>query len=69
LLAGRERQKGEPLTEDEVLAVRDEAQCVMMSKSQAEKFYAALDSRVAVPRIDPERCWVEWQEIRKHLNY
>ena len=69
LLAGRERQKGSPLTKEEVLAVRDSAQCIMMSKSQAEKFYASLDGQVSVPRINPDRCWEEWQELRKHLEY
>jgi hypothetical protein len=44
LLAGRERQKGSPLTEAEVLEVRDGAACTQMPLSQAEKFYAALDA-------------------------
>jgi hypothetical protein len=69
LLAGRERQKGSPLTREEVLEVRDTAPCIRMPKSQAEKVYASLDSHVPIPRIDPERCWEEWQEIRQHLQY
>jgi hypothetical protein len=68
LLAGRERQKGAPLTKEEVLAVRDHAQVVMMPRSQAEKFYASLDAQVPVPRINPERCWEEWEEIRRRLS-
>jgi hypothetical protein len=68
LLAGRERQKGSPLTQEEVLAVRDDAQCITMTVSQAQKFYASLDSQTPIPRIDPERVWEEWQEVRQHLQ-
>lgn len=68
LLAGRERQKGSPLTRDEVLAVRDGALCIVMTKAQAEKFYQTLDLSVPVHRIDPERCWEEWQEVRGKLE-
>jgi hypothetical protein len=68
LLAGRERQKGAPLTEQEVLEVRDHAQCISMTASQAEKFYASLDAQAPVPRINPENIWVEWQAIRQHLQ-
>jgi hypothetical protein len=64
LLASRERQKGAPLTEAEVLAVRDHAACTQMTRSQAVKFYAALDAQTPIPRLDPDRIWEEWQEIR-----
>jgi len=67
LLAGRERQKGAPLTEQEVLEVRDSAQCVTMTVSQAEKFYASLD-HVSLPRLNPENVWAEWQAVREHLE-
>ena len=68
LLAGRERQNGSPLTEEEVLEVRDGAQCMAMSASQAEKFYASLDSQFPVPRLNPDNIWQEWQAIRSHLE-
>ena len=68
LLAGRERQKGSPLTEEEVLEVRDSAQCIAMPASQAEKFYASLDSQFPVPRLNPDNIWQEWQAIRSHLE-
>ena len=68
LLAGAERQKGAPLTEEEVLAVRDGAKCMVMSESQADKFYATLDAQVPVHRINPEHVWDEWQLIRQHLE-
>ncbi|EMI40279.1 hypothetical protein RRSWK_07239 [Rhodopirellula sp. SWK7] len=68
LFSGAERQKGSPLTRDEVLAIRDGAQCAMMTESQARKFYASMDSQMPVPRINPERCWEEWQELRDQLE-
>jgi hypothetical protein len=68
LLAGRERQKGSPLTEAEVLEVRDSAACTQMPLSQAEKFYASLDAQMPIPRLNPERIWEEWQEARVGLT-
>ena len=67
LLAGRERQKGSPLTEHEVLEVRDSAACTRMPLSQAEMFYASLDGQMPIPRLNPERIWEEWQEVRVGL--
>jgi hypothetical protein len=67
LLAARERQKGSPLTEAEVLEVRDGAVCTQMPLSQAERFYAALDAQMPIPRLDPERIWEQWQAMRDRL--
>ncbi|MCA9229373.1 MAG: hypothetical protein KDA57_01870 [Planctomycetales bacterium] len=67
LLAGAEKQKGSPLTREEVHAVRDGAQCMMMPVSQAEKFYASLDAQMPIPRLDPEKIWEEWQTVREEL--
>jgi hypothetical protein len=67
LLAGRERQKGSPLTEAEVLEVRDQAACTQMPLSQAERFYAALDAQVPIPRLNPERIWEQWQAVRSRI--
>ena len=69
LLAGKERQKGSPLTEAEVLAVRDSAVFVQMTKAQAQKFCESLDSQVPVYRMDPDRIWEEWQEIRDKVEF
>jgi acyl carrier protein len=68
LLAGAEKQKGQPLTRDEVLAIRDAASFVMMSPEQADRFYAAMDKQVPVYRINPEKIWEEWQEIRLEIS-
>jgi hypothetical protein len=67
LLTGREKQKGAPLTEAEVLEVRDSASCTEMPLSQAEKFYAALDAQMPIARLNPERVWEEWQAVRDQL--
>ena len=68
LLVGHERQKGAPLTEEDVLAVRDDAQCISMTRSRAEKFYASLDAQMPVPRLEPERIWEQWQGVRRHIK-
>jgi acyl carrier protein len=68
LLAGAEKQKGRPLNREEVLEVRDKAVFVMMSPEQSRKFYESLDAQAPVPRLDPDRVWEEWQEIRGKLK-
>jgi len=68
LLAARERQKGQPLTEAEVIEVRDSAVCTLMTLSQAERFYTELDARVPVLRLDPKRLWEQWQAVRDRLT-
>lgn len=68
LLAGAERQKGSPLTEAEVLHVRDTAVCIQMTQSQANKFYESLDSQMPIPRLNPESIWDEWQVVRNKIQ-
>lgn len=67
LLSAREQKKGSPLTEAEVLKVRDEAVCTQMPLSKAQKFYASLDARMPIPRLNPARIWEEWQAVRERL--
>src|SRR5262245_32537643 len=69
LLAADERRKGSPLTEEEVLRVRDQAACTVMTVSQAEKFYAALDAKCPIIRLDPNNLWAEWQAIRDQVQW
>jgi hypothetical protein len=64
LLAAVERNKGKALNEREVLAVRNEALCLILPAERARAFYATLDAKVPIPRIDPERCWSQWQKMR-----
>ena len=58
-----EEAKGEPLTEAEVMTLRDEAICLTMRESHAQ----ALESKRGYPDLDPENVWQEWQAIRSEL--
>jgi hypothetical protein len=61
LLVHHEQEKGEPLTEAEVLAIRDKAVCMAMPTEVARKL---AESR-GYDDLDPENIWVEWQEFRE----
>lgn len=67
MLGAAEKQKGSPLTEAEVLHVRDTTVAIDMTPKQAEKFYASLDAQMPIGRLDPARLWEEWQEVRDHV--
>ncbi|BCU76550.1 hypothetical protein [Luteolibacter sp. LG18] len=62
-LLHHEQEKGSPLTEAEVIAIRDQAPCVMSPRDAFEK---ARESR-GYDDIDPEDCWNGWQVVRKGL--
>jgi hypothetical protein len=63
LLHNLERKKGSPLTEQEVLDIRNQGVCMMMRVEQA----IALDEKRGYNDIDPERVWEQWQEARAQL--
>jgi hypothetical protein len=63
LLDESEAAKGAHLTREEVLAVRDNAKWIEIPQSQADKFYAAFDAQIKLPRLDPDRIWEEWQAL------
>ncbi len=62
-LLNRERAKGSPLTEAEVMEIRDSCPSVAVPIDVAEK----MDAARGYKDIDPERCWEQWQEVRKSL--
>ena len=64
VLLRREIDKGSPLTEDEVLAIRDGCDAIAMPRDVVEK---VADAR-GYDDIDPERCWEEWQRVRTELH-
>jgi hypothetical protein len=64
LLLDAERRKGTPLTEEEVLAIRDKGVCMMMQVERA----IALDEKRGYNDLDPERVWEQWQDARRQLN-
>jgi hypothetical protein len=59
----REKEKGAPLTEQEVLAIRDGATAVALPAASA----AAVEESRGYRDIDPESCWAEWQQARLAL--
>ena len=68
MLHAAEKRKGAHLTEAEVLQVRDETVSVEMTEEQAQRFYASLDDRMPMGRMNPDRIWEEWQEIRGQVR-
>jgi hypothetical protein len=64
LLIHAEDLKGSPLSEDEVLRIRDEALCVMTRRDVAQ---ATAASR-GYDDLDPEKCWPGWQALRRELG-
>ncbi len=66
LLSEAEREKAASLTRDEVLRIRDNAECWMVPQSEADEFYRKFteNHEVALIIINPERVWKEWQECR-----
>ena len=55
-----EKSKGSPLTESEVLEIRDRALSMKMPLSEAAK----LAKSRGYDDLDPEECWEEWQRAR-----
>jgi hypothetical protein len=68
MLHAAEQRKGAPLTQAEVLQVRDMAVAVEMTEEQARRFYASLDAQVQVHRMNPDRIWEEWQDMRHQIT-
>ncbi len=64
VLFAREQEKGSPLTEDEVLEIRDNSSAMVLVPEDVREREAARGFK----DIDPERCWEEWQEVRLTLR-
>ncbi|WP_311969634.1 hypothetical protein [Pseudomonas baltica] len=63
LLKAAEDRKGTPLSEVEVLEIRDHATATAVPFSAA----FALEKERGYRDIVPEECWKEWQRIRSFL--
>jgi hypothetical protein len=63
VLQHAESEKGEPLSEAEVIAIRDNAASMTVRHSQAQ----AMESKRGYPDLDPENVWEEWQAVRSEL--
>lgn len=60
LLLRAEQIKAAPLTEAEVLRIRDGRVCMMIAESHAQQ----LAKSRGYCDIDPANCWHEWQAVR-----
>ena len=60
VLRARETERGQPLTEAEVLAARDGAICMEVAYSVALN----MDQARGYHDIDAEHVWTEWQKAR-----
>lgn len=60
LLIRAEQLKGSPLTEAQVVAIRDNADCMMLPAATK----ADIEEERGYADIDPERCWEEWLLVR-----
>ncbi|TDR79735.1 hypothetical protein [Paludibacterium purpuratum] len=56
LLLNLEKQKGSPLSESEVIEIRDKAVCIMLPLTAKVE----MDEKRGYRDIDPENVWVEW---------
>jgi hypothetical protein len=61
LLLRLEKQKGEPLTEQEVNEARDKAACIMLPLSAR----LHMDEKRGYRDINPERAWPEWLAFKE----
>jgi len=64
VLLRHEQEKGSPLTEQEVLSIRNHCTAVALPRGQVAKI---AESR-GYDDIDPEHCWEQWQQIRQQLH-
>lgn len=63
ILKHAEDRKGSPLTESEVLALRENAPSIVLPRAEAANFIEAR----GYSDIDPRRCWEDWQRVRLQL--
>ena len=61
VLMHHENEKGAPLTEEEVLSIRDSVDSIAIPLSAKQK----LEETRGYADIDPENVWAEWQITRR----
>ncbi|WP_343463523.1 hypothetical protein [Pantoea sp.] len=61
LLVSKAEDKGSPLTEQEVLDIRDNATAIV---TDPEGILAVAERR-GYQDIDPEHCWEEWLDFNR----
>lgn len=60
ILENAEKLKGSPLSESEIVSIRDSAQCITMERDDAIK---GTQARGFID-VDPENCWTDWHRFR-----
>lgn len=60
MLALGEKTKGKPLTEAEVIEIRDKAPCIMVPSSM----FKELQEKLGYRDVNPENCWADWHRLR-----
>ena len=63
LLFAAEKDKGSPLTEAEVIAIRNSATVMIVPEESAAEF----EKKRGYKDIDSDNCWQEWSELRKRF--
>ncbi|POA31887.1 MULTISPECIES: hypothetical protein [unclassified Pseudomonas] len=63
LLTNAEKTKGSPLTESEVLTIRDQAACIAVPVSSAIE----MEEKRGYADIVAEDCWVGWLSARSQI--
>jgi hypothetical protein len=64
LLIRAEELNGSPLTRSQVVAIRDNANCMMLPASTK----AHMEDDRGYTDIDPEKCWEDWLRVRASMN-
>ncbi|KPA90715.1 hypothetical protein [Pseudomonas asplenii] len=64
ILTAAEQKKGAPLSEAQVLEIRDNAACISLPVEVAQ----AMDDSRGYPDISAENCWHEWQQLRAEVR-
>ena len=64
MLARAEKVKDAPLTETEVIRIRDQSPCIMMEPKDAEKLVETRGYR----DVEPENCWADWHRLRVEMT-
>ncbi|MFD9900164.1 hypothetical protein ACHMW4_12365 [Mesorhizobium sp. UC22_110] len=64
VLLAMEEKKGSPLTQAEVLRIRDDAHSIVMPASIVRE----LAAERGYTDIDPENAWEEWGQFRSGLQ-
>lgn len=64
MLARAEELKGSPLTREDVMRIRDNSPCLMVTAEAAEEMMRKRGFR----DVEPENCWADWHRLRVQIT-